>query len=391
MIWIVVGVLALGAVVAAYSWFEAGWLRTRVRRGRGAGASRRRSTGFGSAISPTSTSARHSLAAMQRASAPRPGLRAGSPSSSASPGISSRCHAERRGCDGSSVSLDRPIVVLGNHDVAITRDPFSRAAELDDLADASLLRDSAVIVEVRGVQVQLVGSDPKKHAARTTAPWSLADLSAAFRILLCHYPSLARRVPPGIFGLTLAGHMHAGQICIPLPGGRRLTLAHLRAEFVSGLYASPAGPMHVSPGTGTTLVPFRLFARPEVTELVLPARRPRRQARRRRADRLHRVEGHSVISSDLLGAYAADAAREVEGVRGLVESPLHRHKGVRVVEEDGVLTLELQLILDWGAAAPEVGLEVQERVAAYLGKMAAVTPRQVEVVVAEIGAPSTTA
>jgi predicted MPP superfamily phosphohydrolase len=28
----------------------------------------------------------------------------------------------------------------------------------------------------------------------------------------------------------------------------------------------------VSPGTGTTFVPFRLFARPEVTELVL--RRP---------------------------------------------------------------------------------------------------------------------
>jgi predicted MPP superfamily phosphohydrolase len=27
--------------------------------------------------------------------------------------------------------------------------------------------------------------------------------------------------------------------------------------------------MHVSPGTGTTFVPLRFFARPEVTELVL--------------------------------------------------------------------------------------------------------------------------
>jgi uncharacterized alkaline shock family protein YloU len=101
------------------------------------------------------------------------------------------------------------------------------------------------------------------------------------------------------------------------------------------------------------------------------------------------MDGHSVISSDLLGQYAADAAREVEGVRGLAESPLHRTKGVRVNEEDGVVTLELHLALDWGAAAPEVGLEVQRRVAAYLGKMAAVTPRQVEVVVAEVGAPAT--
>ena len=40
------------------------------------------------------------------------------------------------------------------------------------------------------------------------------------------------------------------------------------------------------------------------------------------------------ISSDVLASYAADAAREVPGVRGLVEGTLHRHKGVRVLESD---------------------------------------------------------
>ena len=39
------------------------------------------------------------------------------------------------------------------------------------------------------------------------------------------------------------------------------------------------------------------------------------------------MEGHSVISSDILASYAADAAREVSGVHGLVESTIHRHKG----------------------------------------------------------------
>jgi predicted MPP superfamily phosphohydrolase len=38
---------------------------------------------------------------------------------------------------------------------------------------------------------------------------------------------------------------------------------------VSGLYEVDARLMHVSPGTGTTFVTFRFFARPEVTELVL--------------------------------------------------------------------------------------------------------------------------
>jgi hypothetical protein len=36
--------------------------------------------------------------------------------------------------------------------------------------------------------------------------------------------------------------------------------------------------MHVSPGTGTTFVPFRFFARPQVTELVLRATRTARLA-----------------------------------------------------------------------------------------------------------------
>jgi predicted MPP superfamily phosphohydrolase len=65
--------------------------------------------------------------------------------------------------------------------------------------------------------------------------------------------------------------MHAGQICVPL-ARRRITLAHPRAQLVSGVYETRAGAMHVSPGTGTTFVPLRLFARPEVTELVLRRR-----------------------------------------------------------------------------------------------------------------------
>jgi uncharacterized alkaline shock family protein YloU len=103
--------------------------------------------------------------------------------------------------------------------------------------------------------------------------------------------------------------------------------------------------------------------------------------------RLELVEGHSSISADVLGAYAADAACEVDGVRGLVENPLPRHRGVRVVEDDGSVGVELHLSLDWGADVRVVGSAVQERVVAYLEKMAAVTPSEVAVVVEEFGPP----
>ncbi len=163
--------------------------------------------------------------------------------------------------------LDAPFVVLGNHDVAVTRDPFSRAAELRDLERARLLRDEAVTVEERGTEVVVVGVDPDSYRRREAQPHELGA-QGALRLLLCHFPGIARRVPPGSFDLILSGHLHAGQICLPVPG-RRITLAHPRGRFVAGLYETDAGLMHISPGTGTTFVPFRFFARPEVTELVL--------------------------------------------------------------------------------------------------------------------------
>ena len=93
----------------------------------------------------------------------------------------------------------------------------------------------------------------------------------------------------------------------------------------------------------------------------------------------------ATISSDILASYAADAAREVDGVQGLVESALHRHKGVRIVDEDGRVRVELHLAVEWGASIPQVGREVQQRVAAYLERMAKVDPEAVDVIVDEIG------
>ena len=62
--------------------------------------------------------------------------------------------------------------------------------------------------------------------------------------------------------------MHAGQIVLPYPGGK-LRLAHLRARLTEGLYRDGGRRCTSRPGLGTTFVPFRFFARPEVTELVL--------------------------------------------------------------------------------------------------------------------------
>ena len=249
------GLAAVAAAALAYGWFEAGWLRTRVLElpveGLPAALDGLRVAHLSDFhFGPVSRGTR----AGQRAAA---WVRSRRPDLVVVTGDLLSRPRGRATLDEALAGLDA-FVVLGNHDVAITRDPFSRAAALDGLP-ATLLVDDSRTVELRGVPVQVAGTAP-----RVAGPIPEADEAAAFRILLTHYP----RLRANGYGLVLAGHMHAGQIVLPYPGGK-VRLAHIRALMTEGVYREVGVTLHVSPGLGTTFVPFRFFARPEATELVL--------------------------------------------------------------------------------------------------------------------------
>ena len=164
--------------------------------------------------------------------------------------------------------LPNCFAVVGNHDFAASKDPFSQRVQLEDLSPARLLVDEAETVELRGRKVQIVGVDPRSYRLGQAQPERFADPDADLRILLCHFPHVVDKLEPGVFDLVLAGHLHAGQITVPYPGGK-LRLAHVRWTYVEGLYERPGGVLHLSAGLGTTFVPFRFFARPAAYELVL--------------------------------------------------------------------------------------------------------------------------
>ncbi len=267
--WVLVGLAAVAAMLLLYAWWEAGWLRTRVLELRVPGLPQALDgvrIGHLSDFHLGAPLSRGRIAterAVEWVAARRPDLVC----------VTGDLVSHPRGEPRLRALLDRlgsPYVVLGNHDVAITKDPFSRAAELEDLRDAVLLRNTSVTADVRGAPVQIVGVEPGSYRAGAAEPGRLADLDVPFRLLLCHFPGVCRHLPSGAFHLVLAGHMHAGQIILPVPG-RPIALAHPRAPELGGVYETPAGVMHVSPGTGTSLLPLRFFARPEVTELVLRA------------------------------------------------------------------------------------------------------------------------
>jgi len=161
------------------------------------------------------------------------------------------------------------LAVLGNHDLAISRDPQATRSDLQELEPATLLRDDGVLLELRGRSVWVAGAYARLIVrGKLRIDPNTLSRAADFRILLCHYPRVVDVLQPGRFELVLAGHMHDGQIALPYPGGK-VRFAHPAARFQRGVYRTSAGVLHVSPGLGTTFVPFRFAARPEATELVL--------------------------------------------------------------------------------------------------------------------------
>jgi len=99
------------------------------------------------------------------------------------------------------------------------------------------------------------------------------------------------------------------------------------------------------------------------------------------------MEGQPQISPEVLARYAGDAARDVRGVSGLAEGPLQRDRAIEISSANDGSAVTVRIELEWGSSAADVARVVQTRVAEYLGRMANLTVRSVDVVVDGVGAP----
>jgi predicted MPP superfamily phosphohydrolase len=94
--------------------------------------------------------------------------------------------------------------------------------------------------------------------------------SSGARILLTHSPDVLPSVPDDVT-LILAGHTHCGQIRLPVIGPIA-TMSHVGKRFACGLRRAGAKRIITSAGLGTSRLPLRLGAVPDVWLLTLGPR-----------------------------------------------------------------------------------------------------------------------
>jgi predicted MPP superfamily phosphohydrolase len=152
---------------------------------------------------------------------------------------------------------------LGNHEtITQTEESITR---LFAARDIRILRQERAPIRLRGETLNLIGVDDSLTELRVVAPLVMPD---TVNILLVHHPSAFDRAVELGIDLTLAGHVHGGQLSLEFVH-RGLSLARLETPYVSGWYEKPGGQLYVNRGIGTTGPPIRLGARPEITVIEL--------------------------------------------------------------------------------------------------------------------------
>lgn len=162
-------------------------------------------------------------------------------------------------CHGLSSNGCAMLATLGNweHWGAVPREALKRAYAR---GGARLLGDESIGLDA-GVAVIATDDSCSGNADAATALSAVprADL----RIFLSHAPGIFDELPRGMppFHLGLAGHTHGGQICAL---GGAVWVPPGSGRFRAGMYATANGPLYVSRGVGTSVVPARLTCRPEL-------------------------------------------------------------------------------------------------------------------------------
>jgi len=161
------------------------------------------------------------------------------------------------------------VTCLGNHDRYT-----GEAVVVKGVRDAGqiFLKNDVHVLERGGAALALLGiDDPHNWMAddpqdRDVDMAVRAAPDGVFRILLAHRPGAFDAAAPRGIQLTLAGHIHGGQIYLPVIGwsaGRLIT------KYVMGQFQKGDSQLYVSRGIGVVGVPIRLFVPPEIAVLEL--------------------------------------------------------------------------------------------------------------------------
>lgn len=170
---------------------------------------------------------------------------------------------------------------LGNHEERLVRklpDMYENLLTSFSESGINVLDDKKASLDINGAHINIYGlsirgvrhhGDNKYHFDTGLFGNQLKPEKGAVNILMAHIPQFFEEYAKQEFDIVLSGHMHGGIIQIPHFGGLLSPERKFFPEYCYGLYEKGKTKMFISAGLGKSIIPFRLFCRPEVVEITL--------------------------------------------------------------------------------------------------------------------------
>jgi predicted MPP superfamily phosphohydrolase len=149
-------------------------------------------------------------------------------------------------------SLGCPVyAVPGNHDYTCGV-AFREFEEMFSSTGGAWLENTNLLIPGSDLELVGLGTGDNRRISRPLSE---------NRILLTHFPQSVDAIGEERFAAVLAGHSHGGQVRLPFIGP--LFLPPGVGRYDLGTFMTPAGPLHVNAGIGTSAIPVRFFCPPE--------------------------------------------------------------------------------------------------------------------------------
>lgn len=167
--------------------------------------------------------------------------------------------------------------VPGNHEAWSGKYDDIKKELMD--AGVNVLDDEKLDLVKGPSKIQIIGvKDPSFLTSTYSQDTDYSDLEktvkdlskdSSFQILLSHRPEIFDFYAKENIDLSFTGHAHGGQFRIPFIGGLVVPDQGFFPKYTSGLYKKGGSSMVVNRGLGNSIVPIRIFNRPEIIKLVL--------------------------------------------------------------------------------------------------------------------------
>lgn len=177
-----------------------------------------------------------------------------------------------------AVELAPVYYVTGNHE-AWSRDSYEEIKKQMQEAGVHLMDGKAEKFMYGDETIQLIGiQDPSfDEGVLYTGTKQVVDTELEqlhydrnrYTILLSHRPELFEEYVSHDIDLVFSGHAHGGQFRIPFIGGVIAPDQGLMPKYSAGVFQTNKTQMVVSRGLGNSMIPVRIFNRPELVVVKL--------------------------------------------------------------------------------------------------------------------------